>query len=65
MSTAYGSGVRCAHETARGYGCLNPAKDGPFCPGHNPRNQCGRPTRNGTACKRRAAVDGSPCTKHR
>lgn len=64
MTREPGSGIRCAHETSRGYGCLNQAKGGPFCPGHDPRNQCGRPTRSGTSCKRRAASDGGPCTKH-
>lgn len=64
MAREPGSGIRCAHQTSRGYGCLNQAKDGPFCPGHNPRNQCGRPTLAGTACKRRAGWNGEPCTKH-
>ncbi|AKA61802.1 hypothetical protein SEA_MAIH_63 [Streptomyces phage Maih] len=64
MARESGSGVRCAHETSRGYGCLNQAKGGPFCPGHDPRNQCGRLTLAGTACKRRATATGGPCTKH-
>ena len=60
------SGTLCAARTARGFGCINQAKDGPFCPGHNPRNQCGAPTRiHGATCKRRAAADGGPCIKHR
>lgn len=64
MSKPLGSGVRCAWSTSRGYGCLNQAKDGPFCPGHNPVNQCGRPTRTGLPCQRRAGANGGPCTKH-
>lgn len=64
MATIASSGALCASQTSRGYGCINPANGGPFCPGHDPRNQCGRPTRSGTACKRRAGANGGPCTKH-
>lgn len=64
MARTPGAGMRCQHETSRGYGCLNVATSGPFCSGHDPRNQCGRPTLAGTPCKRRAGWNGRPCTKH-
>jgi len=64
MAQTPGSGVRCLHQTSRGYGCLNMAKGGLFCPGHDPRNQCGRPTAKGARCKRRAGANGGPCSKH-
>jgi hypothetical protein len=57
------SGVLCAATTSRGYRCINPASSGRVCPGHDPRNWCKAPTRNGP-CKRRAASDGGPCSKH-
>jgi hypothetical protein len=65
MPAQLGSGALCSHLTSRGYSCLNQAKDGPFCPGHNPRNQCGQRTTTGAPCQRRAGRDGGPCTKHR
>jgi len=58
------SGVLCAAVTSRGYGCLNQASSGRWCPGHDPRNWCQAPTRNGP-CKRRSQVDGGYCNKHR
>lgn len=54
----------CQATTTAGYGCINTAKDGPYCPGHNPRNWCRRTTATGKPRKRRAASNGGPCTKH-
>lgn len=64
MAKTPGSGMLCQHQTSRGYGCLNTANGGVFCPGHDPRNQCGRPTLAGKPCQRRAQANGGPCTKH-
>lgn len=64
MARTPGAGMLCTHQTSRGYGCLNQARGGPFCPGHDTRNQCGRTTLAGTPCKRRATASGGPCTKH-
>lgn len=61
---ANASGALCAHQTSRGYGCLNPASGGPFCPGHDPRNQCQAPLSQGGRCKRRSRVDGGYCALH-
>ncbi len=64
MAKIQGSGFRCAHQTSRGYGCLNMAKDGPFCPAHDANNHCGRKTASGGRCKRHAGKDGRPCALH-
>lgn len=62
-TTPYGSGVLCASTTGKGNQCLNPAKDSPYCPGHNPRNWCQAPTRKGP-CRRRAKAYGGYCALH-
>lgn len=56
--------ARCEATTSAGYTCINKAKAGRFCPAHDPRNWCGRPTGSGGRCKRRAKANGGPCTKH-
>lgn len=59
------SGARCAATTSRGYCCINTAKDGPFCPAHNPRNQCHAPTSiHGATCKRMKSFGTDRCSKH-
>lgn len=58
------SGFLCAARTSKGYGCINKATNGPLCPAHDPRNWCGAETVRGERCKRRAAPDGGPCSKH-
>lgn len=57
------TGFLCGAVTSRGYRCINKARDGLFCPGHDPANWCNAPTAKGR-CKRRAAADGGPCSKH-
>lgn len=59
------SGALCAARTSRDRLCINPAKGGPFCVGHNPRNQCGQPTRiHGATCKRMQMGDTGRCSYH-
>lgn len=58
------SGVLCAETTSRGFRCINQAKDGPFCPGHDQRNQCGAPTVTGGRCRRMKSFGTDRCSKH-
>lgn len=62
--TQQASGALCAARTRAGYGCINQAKDGPFCPGHNPANMCGQPTQAGGRCRRMKSFGTDRCSKH-
>lgn len=57
-------GTLCAARTSRGFGCINAAKGGPFCPGHDPRNWCGAQTVFGGECKRVKSYGTDRCSKH-
>lgn len=57
-------GALCAARTSSGFGCINQAKDGRFCPAHNPRNWCGQPTHTGSGCKRMKSYGTDRCSKH-
>lgn len=56
--------MRCQGVTSKGYGCINQARRNGLCAAHDHNNWCKRPTASGEPCKRRAAQDGGPCTKH-
>lgn len=43
---------RCIARTGKGYQCLNRAKEGPYCPGHDPDNWCTASRKNGGVCRR-------------
>jgi len=58
------SGILCAATTSRGNRCINTARDGAFCPGHDPRNACGAPTTRGTSCRRPRELGATRCSKH-
>ncbi len=65
MAASGTSGVLCAARTSRGFLCINQAKDGSFCPGHDPRNQCGALTARGTdTCRRMKSFGTDRCSVH-
>lgn len=58
------SAPRCLANTRAGFGCINKAKDGVYCPGHDPRNMCHAPTVAGGRCRRMKSFGTDRCSKH-
>jgi hypothetical protein len=58
------SGSLCMARTSKGYGCINQSKNGPFCPAHDRRNQCGAVTATGKGCRRMKSFGSDRCSKH-
>lgn len=59
-----GYGAVCAATTSHGFGCLNWARDGAFCPVHDPRNQCDATTTTGKRCRSMKSFGTDRCSKH-